>query len=252
MEYEYSFKKNVIGRTILAWGILIKILLLLVWNIYSHLSIFMRVLCLLAITIYPMAFLKVAFSNPGRLKKNEKCPCGGCTRLSDGVIIKTYPEQYMRDIILPSSGQNRTFRQKMCTTCLIYKSNRTAHCSDCNFCLLEKDHHCFWVANCIGRNNYKQFLVFLFWSVVIFLLSGFASRDLFSVYFLIGYILSIFFYSLSFGLSLFFLYSVMLNLFGLTTREYLNGKKGCFIGLAKSWELFTRNRLAIIVRSDTV
>jgi len=36
------------------------------------------------------------------------------------------------------------------------------HCIICNVCIVEFDHHCFWVNNCIGANNLTRFVVFLF------------------------------------------------------------------------------------------
>lgn len=59
---------------------------------------------------------------------------------------------------------------RMCQRCLRTKPDRTHHCSQCNHCVLKMDHHCPWVANCIGFYNYKYFLNMLFYSSVTSLL----------------------------------------------------------------------------------
>ena len=36
----------------------------------------------------------------------------------------------------------------------------------CGRCVLDMDHHCFFLDNCVGRNTSKPFLLFLGWSVI--------------------------------------------------------------------------------------
>lgn len=54
----------------------------------------------------------------------------------------------------------------MCQRCLRTKPDRTHHCSQCNQCILKMDHHCPWVANCIGFRNHKYFLNMIFYASV--------------------------------------------------------------------------------------
>ena len=54
----------------------------------------------------------------------------------------------------------------MCQRCLRTKPDRTHHCSQCNQCILKMDHHCPWVANCIGFRNHKFFLNMIFYASV--------------------------------------------------------------------------------------
>ena len=55
--------------------------------------------------------------------------------------------------------------------CKCVKPLRTHHCSTCERCVLRMDHHCKWLANCVGQRNLKFFLNFVFYMGVFCLYS---------------------------------------------------------------------------------
>lgn len=50
---------------------------------------------------------------------------------------------------------------KVCRKCHLPKPERSHHCSVCRKCVLRMDHHCPWIANCVGHHNHRYFFLFL-------------------------------------------------------------------------------------------
>uniref|UniRef100_H3A1V2 Palmitoyltransferase n=1 Tax=Latimeria chalumnae TaxID=7897 RepID=H3A1V2_LATCH len=64
---------------------------------------------------------------------------------------------------------------RFCIECEVIQPPRTKHCKLCNVCMIEYDHHCLFLMNCVARNNHRIFLLFLMEVIVaqlLFLLSA--------------------------------------------------------------------------------
>ncbi|CDP16097.1 unnamed protein product [Coffea canephora] len=55
---------------------------------------------------------------------------------------------------------------RYCQKCTLHKPPRAHHYCACNRCVLRMDHHCVWLNNCVGYANYKNFFIFVIYTIV--------------------------------------------------------------------------------------
>ena len=65
----------------------------------------------------------------------------------------------------------RIFTQRICETCKIIRPPGASHCSKCNNCVMEFDHHCIFISNCVGKRNHKSFYLFLLFGSIFSILA---------------------------------------------------------------------------------
>ena len=62
--------------------------------------------------------------------------------------------------------ENKNDPELYCNKCHNNRPPRAHHCRVCKKCTLKMDHHCHWIANCVGYYNQKNFYQFLFYSTI--------------------------------------------------------------------------------------
>ncbi|GMH33168.1 hypothetical protein BSKO_01002 [Bryopsis sp. KO-2023] len=116
------------------------------------LGVFLYSFLLVMFCIMMLGF--TAFSNPGVIPRGQR-PTNGARN------VVVYPKTQDHQI------NGYTVTTKYCTTCHVFRIPRCSHCAMCDNCIEKFDHYCPWVGTCIGRRNYRFFLLFVFSATVL-------------------------------------------------------------------------------------
>lgn len=172
-----------------------------------------------------LSFYKSTMRDPGRLS----CSITQCfdirpLYLKGNIQVVSDPLNGTRRIVFPD--RDTIYVQKYCLSCNLFRPSGTSHCSECGFCVLERDHHCVWLDNCIGRNNIKHFFCFI---ISLALLSYHAMDSLKTLYgscekhipYYCYFVAALLLGTVAVCVVLLVVYNVFLALLGITSKEFL-------------------------------
>ena len=110
-----------------------------------------------------------SINNTGEAVNEEECECeidiettinNDDKKVTDKLNEKDTKTSTVEKEITETRKRNPFY----CIKCSIWRPQRAHHCKTCLRCVLTFDHHCPWIANCVGYHNHKNFLQFLFYA----------------------------------------------------------------------------------------
>jgi len=105
-----------------------------------------------------LVLFRTACTDPGILPRAER---DEIAFLEKQLNIDSATANYQMPRVKEITLKGQTVKLKYCYTCKLYRPPRCTHCSICDNCVERFDHHCPWVANCVGKRNYRYFYMFL-------------------------------------------------------------------------------------------
>ena len=162
---------------------------------YKNLNFYIIIIITIFLFLFLISFYKTAFLNPGYLpnspieyeliniiNKNKNYEKINSFIKSFNLNIKNSPLNYTEKIEFEKKINNffNEINEKddeiikinkqnfnLCQNCLRLKIERTHHCKICNKCVFKMDHHCPYIGNCIGKNNYKFYILTIFYGFLL-------------------------------------------------------------------------------------
>lgn len=145
-----GIKWSIKGRTLVPAGLLSATISGIVWgyiqmNSYYFMSTFSMMVMSLGSLAFLYAYYLIIYADPGIISPSD----GFYKRVLDTVASGAEPPA------------------EYCKLCKIIKPPRSKHCRDCNACIDRFDHHCYWIANCVGKKNTRAFYLILLYCIAV-------------------------------------------------------------------------------------
>ncbi|CAI9101086.1 OLC1v1038332C1 [Oldenlandia corymbosa var. corymbosa] len=130
----------------------------------SFFSFLILVLFHFLLVLLTWCYLMVVLRDPGSVPENWKLVSLGDIEEGNTAAVPSSDPQNLAPTVASLDGVELESAVRYCNTCRNGKPPRCHHCSICQRCVLKMDHHCIWVVNCVGAQNYKFFLLFVFYT----------------------------------------------------------------------------------------
>ena len=106
-------------------------------------------------------------SNNKNIENNKEEKLENNNNISENIYNTQIKEFNNKDEKLSQNVVNFDLKNynQVCNYCHIRTFIRATHCLVCDECILFKQEHCQYIANCIGFNNIQYFINFLFWCI---------------------------------------------------------------------------------------
>ncbi|EYC23766.1 hypothetical protein Y032_0015g2819 [Ancylostoma ceylanicum] len=136
-----QFDFHTVSQSLVPIGICVAepVCMLITWFVYLHyfVSWWLQIAFVLVMCTLFWSLLRIVCSNPGVINPTEDSRA-----------------QFVEMLELCE-------RVNYCFTCWVNKPKGAKHCSICDRCVLDFDHHCPWLHQCITIRNLRMFLVFV-------------------------------------------------------------------------------------------